>query len=212
MQAQYALTLYARLKHYTNIAKTKTSSVSSPDTAGPEPQHVSSPYITWIINALRGLPTDEDVRKTYFWECRSLAAREMEAQIELKRQSRLQRLWRAQWYSMVHLLMSNKDGKFEKNKAFAMIQGHRFVWWRSITDFDHGEEPAGRIFLAGHAGIATPSPLELRMVAPDEVNRLISIFGRGVEKQEKITIITTADNVRDELERAVTSATSKKAD
>ena len=24
----------------------------------------------WIVNALRGLPTDEDLRKAYFWESR----------------------------------------------------------------------------------------------------------------------------------------------
>lgn len=181
-----------------------------------------SPYATWILNAIRGLPTDEDIRQTYHWECRALRAREMHAQAETKRVSRLQRLWRAQWYSSVHVLLPKPDKhgggaggttSFERINAFAMIQGHRFLWWKSVQDFDRGEQPSGRIFLAGHAGLASPSPLEIRALDnKSDLARLTSIFGRGQQAQEKITIVAPTEEVKEQLELAVSFATSAKRD
>jgi len=188
--------------------------------APPEEEGESaSPFVTWIMNAIRGLPTDEDVRKTYFWECRRLHASEMAIQAESKRSARLKRLWKAQWYSPVEVLTGSSsdskgsDGNYVRQKAFAIIQGHRFLWWHSESDFDYGEEPAGRIFLAGHSGLATPSPLELRAIEnKDEHSKLTSIFGRGLESQKKITIIAPSEKVKEELELAVSFATTSKRD
>jgi len=191
-----------------------------------EEEEPSSPYVTWIMNAIRGLPTDEDIRKTYFWECRKLRAHEMCTQAESKRSARLQRLWRAQWYSSVHILRSasalGKKGGIagagttgdqqKKSTAFAMILGHRFLWWRSVADFDGGEPPSGRIFLAGHAGLATPSPIEMRSIDKADVPRLTCIFGRGMDGQEKITVIAPSADVKEQLELAVSFATSAKKD
>lgn len=165
-----------------------------------------------MMNAIRGLPTDEDIRKTYFWECRRLRARQIEIQAEAKRNSRLKRLWRAQWYSSVDILRASDGGDFERTEAFAMIQGHRFLWWHSVGDFDLGEEPGGGIFLAGHAGLATPSPLELRSVDKADFSKLTSIFGRGNETQEKVTVVAPSEKVKDDLELAVSFATSAKKD
>jgi hypothetical protein len=111
------------------------------------------------------------------------------------------------------LLQLKDDGRSEARIAvFSMVQGHRFLWWRSVEGFDSGEKPEGLIFLSGHAGLATPSPLELRLIGKDEMTRVVSIFGRGRDKQERVTIIAPSDDVRMQLEHAVSFATSQKRD
>lgn len=164
------------------------------------------------MNAIHGLPTDEDLRKTYFWECRRLRAREVEEQTRAKRSARLSRLWRAQWYSTVEVLHSDKSSEAIRLGAFAMIQGHRFLWWPSVAEFDKGEQPIGRIFLAGHAGLATPSPIEMRSMRKEEISRATSIFGRGIDAQQKITIVACSEEDKDRLERAVVFAITSKKD
>jgi hypothetical protein len=169
--------------------------------------------MTWIMNAIRGLPTDEDLRKTYFWESRRRGALEKNIHAEEKRKSRLRRLWRAQWYSSAQILRPNEEGQdLHWEIVFCMIQGHRFLWWRSPEDFDNGEAPLGRIFLAGHAGLATPSPLDMRSIRKDELLRTVCIFGRGEDKQERVTILTPTVDVKNTLEDAIVSATTSKAD
>jgi hypothetical protein len=205
-QIQYIVALYSRCARLLKGKKRRSTATVQRE----EPS--SSPFQIWIRNAARGTPTDEDLRKAYFWECRKLAAREIETQADAKRKSRLERLWRARWYSSVFLHIPAPNNSFQRRKVFAMIQGHRLLWWQSIHQFDHGEEPLGRIFLAGHAGVATPSPLELREIPKDDVNRLISIFGRGHQKQVRVTIVAPTYEVRCQLEQAVESAVSNKND
>lgn len=170
------------------------------------------PYAIWIVNALRGLPTDEDIRKVYFWVCQRLARQIETEQAASKRKRRLQSLWRAQWYSVIDMITTSLDGDMERKPVFAIVQGHRFLWWDSLHDFDCGEEPLGRLFLAGHAGIATPSPLELRTILDEEKTRVISIFGKGRSEQEKISMVVPSTQARTSLEKAVTLATSIKSD
>jgi hypothetical protein len=154
------------------------------------------------MNAIRGLPTDEDLRKTYFWESRRRGALEKNIHAEEKRKSRLRRLWRAQWYSSAHILRPNEEGQdLHWEIIFCMIQGHRFLWWRSPEDFDNGEAPLGRIFLAGHAGLATPSPLDMRSIR--QTNCRV-VCGRGEDKQERVTILTPTVDVKI-LEDAIVS-------
>jgi hypothetical protein len=93
-----------------------------------------------------------------------------------------------------------------------MIHGHRFLWWRSTEEFDNGEAPLGRIFLAGHAGLATPSPLEMRSIRKDELLRTVCIFGRGEIVQERVAILTPTVEMKNSLEGAIVSATTSKAD
>jgi hypothetical protein len=132
---------------------------------------------------------------------------------EEKRKSRLRRLWRAPWYSSAQILRPNDTGTdFHWEKVFSMIQGHRFLWWRSTEEFDNGEAPLGRIFLAGHAGLATPSPLEMRSIRKDELLRTVCIFGRGEIVQERVAILTPTVEMKNSLEGAIVSATTSKAD
>jgi hypothetical protein len=93
-----------------------------------------------------------------------------------------------------------------------MIQGHRFLWWNSVESFDAGDEPIGLIFLSGHAGLATPSPLELRHIEEAELARVVCIFGRGRDAQVRVTLIAPSEDVRTKLEYAVSFATSEKRD
>jgi hypothetical protein len=173
------------------------------------------PALTWIMNAVRGLPTDEDLRKTYFWESRQKGARESEKHASNKRLTRLERLWKAQWHSFIKMratseLSENKIAQW--TDIFAVIQGHRFLWWRSVQDFDNGELPAGRIFLSGHAGLTGPSPLEMREFSSDELPLIVAIFGRGISGQQKITMLPTDLEAKVRLENAVVDASTAKAD
>lgn len=202
--------------------------------------------VTWIMNAIRGLPTDEDLRKAYFWESRrageearaelvsikmrivicvvpsfrcgsliSSCAFRILLQAEQKRTARLQKLWRAQWYASVQLkthqdyVSPREQRDWHWVDAFAIIQGRRFLWWPSAQDFDNGDAPAGRIFLAGHAGLAGLSPLEMRQMEAKETPLVVSIFGRGLNGQQKLTILTETVTSKDALETAVLEASTK---
>lgn len=167
-----------------------------------------SPIATWITNALRGLPTSEDLRRTYFWESRRLGAKETESIAAAKRKARMEKLWRVQWYRSVRMLTENTNKELEWRTVFAMIQGHRVLWWRSVGDFDNGVPPLGRLFLAGHTGLASPSPLELRKISRDEVERVVCVFGSG----ERTTVLTESLEAKEELENAVEDALSSKQD
>ena len=169
-----------------------------------------SPVATWIMNALRGLPTSEDLRRTYFWDSRREVAKATELLAAEKRKSRMQRLWRVQWYCTVRMLAKNDsvDNKLAWQTVFCVIQGHRMVWWRTVADFDQGNASIGRLFLAGHAGLTNPSPLELREMASTSQGRVVCIFGSGA----RVTILTPSEESKAELKKVVQEATSDKQD
>ena len=83
--------------------------------------------------------------------------------------------------------------------------------WKSATDFDSGEQPVLKVFLRGHAGLATPSPIELKAIG-SELSRSVSIFGRGEKEQQRITILTSGPKSKEELEDAVFAALNTKGD
>jgi hypothetical protein len=182
-----------------------------------EKESSESPVSTWVSNAVRGLPTDEDLRKVYFWESRRRGAEESEKFAGEKRLSRLQRLWKAQWYASVKLRrQAFKGGSHPESDdsdgledAFAVVQGHRFLWWTSARDFDNGELPTGRIFLSGHAGLATPSPLEMRTFSPEEMLLVTAIFGRGTTGQERVTILAPDEDSKEKLESTILNLSRK---
>jgi len=183
--------------------------VESEEPSSTDKNDADSPFVTWIMNGVRGLPTSEDLRRTYFWESRRLGAREMQSLAAEKRRSRMQRLWRVQWYCTVRILTFDEiTESLEWRTAFVMLQGHRLLWWRSVGDFDSGSAPLGRLFLRGHAGIASPSPRELREISPEDVERVVCIFGSGA----RVTILTPSIEAKAGLEEAVEAAVSSKQD
>ena len=183
--------------------KTKSSD------GAPSKAQSESPLMTWIINAIRGLPTSEDLRKTYFWESRRKGAQESESLSIAKRKARMKRLWRVQWYGSTRMLLLNKKSdSSEWRTVFVLVQGHRLLWWRSIHDFDSGVAPLGRLQLAGHAGLSSPSPLELREMNAEEIDRVVCIFGSG----SRVTLLTSTLETKDELERVIETALLNKQD
>jgi hypothetical protein len=119
----------------------------------------------------------------------------------------MQRLWKVQWFSTVRMLV-HKDASsehYEWRTVFAMIQGHRLLWWRSVADFDSGATPIGRLYLAGHAGLSSPSPLELRKISSGDTDRVVTIFGSG----SRVTVLTQAVEAKVELEHVVEAISGK---
>jgi hypothetical protein len=174
-----------------------------------------SPFVTMIMNAFRGLPTDEDLRKAYFWESRRIGEMESSKFATKKRLARLQRLWKAQWYSSVGIntvvkrkVMSNDNDWFWAT-AFAVVHGRRLLWWLTTEDFDEGDAPAGYLFLAGHAGLAGLSPRDVREIDKGELPRVVNIFGRGKDGQQKLMLLLPTEESKEKLEEAVLSASLK---
>jgi hypothetical protein len=219
-QAQYTVTFVGRFGYlFSSSTLTTDQSGKLVEPTQPAIPEESKPsrVVTWIMNAIRGLPTDEDLRKTYFWESRRKGARETEKSAAGKRLSRLQRLWKAQWYSSIKLHLHNvrRDSSSAGHEVshwenvFAIVQGHRFLWWHSVRKFDNGELPAGRIFLSGHAGLATPSPLEMREFTPEELKLVVIIFGRGMTDQQRVTLLAPNAEMKEKLEDAVLGVADK---
>lgn len=163
--------------------------------------------IIWLKNAFRGLPTDEDLRKAYFWEGRRIGASTRENYATEKRMARLKRLWRAQWHATIKIRSDSKDTAWDA--IFAVVQGRRFLWWKTVGDFDSGSPPQGRIFLAGHAGLSGLSPIEMREIDSKHVPLVVGIFGRGLQAQQRVTLLMPNENLKDSLENAVIEASMK---
>jgi hypothetical protein len=171
------------------------------------------PVIVWLMNAFRSLPTNEDLRQTYYWESRRQCAIQVQHYESNRRKSRLDRLWKAQWYSSVCFLRhGNKPSDTHWEQGFAMIQGRRFLWWKSVHDLDAAEEPCGRIWLRGHAGVATPSPLDAKWIAREDLLMVLSIFGRGDEGQVRLTLLMPSLTDRTQFEDAIEAAIHHKSD
>lgn len=174
-------------------------------------------------NMFLSIPTDEDLRRTYFWEARRVGEREREKYAIAKRQTRVEKLWKARWHGSLQMKEKKADvnntqhssarSSWSWKDVFALIEGHRFIWWRSEKHFDTGESPLGQIFFAGHSGLAGLSPLDLRELTKEEIPSVISIFGRGQQGQQKITMLAPSLELKDSLENAVLFAsTDAKAD
>jgi hypothetical protein len=204
---RYILALKPRLTLF-NRPKRKTS---FPD----KDHHARKPSVVavWVNNFIRSLPVDEDIRRTYFWETQRKVAKQVRETADERRSSRLQKLWRSQWNEHVILLQRPSDSKLppKLEPAFAVLQGRRFMIWKSAVDFDDGESPTIKLFLRGHAGLSNPSPIELKTIGK-EVDSAISVFGRGTSGQERITILTSGIKSKEALESAVLVALNTKDD
>ena len=110
------------------------------------------PYSRRIINFFSSIPTSEDLRRYYFWEATRVGERERARLAEKKRTARLIKLWKASWFGNLDLKVkrtTSASRSWEWAGVFAIVQGHRFIFWRSETDFDSGENPYGQIYFAG---------------------------------------------------------------
>lgn len=169
-------------------------------------------------NLFLSIPTDEDLRRTYFWEARRVGEKERNKFANAKRISRLEKLWKAKWYGTLALKVNKAEQSttattttsssrsWNWEHTFGLLEGHRFIWWASERHFDTGESSLGQIFFAGHSGLAGLSPLDLRELSTEEVPLVVSIFGRGPQGQHKLTILTPDIDAKEWLENAVLGA------
>lgn len=209
------MTLKTRLERYfASVSDADTASLDSSSVRGDDDESEDAPLV-WLINALRGLPTDEELRKTYFWKGRRIGERKRESYASEKRMARLKKLWKSKWHATVKVKTmeghqkSGSSGITEGwswETVFALIQGRRFLWWKTVSDFDNGEPPLGRIFLAGHAGLCGLSPLEMRVIDPKDVQLVTGIFGKGLKDQERLIILLPSAELKESLENAVIDA------
>ena len=170
-------------------------------------------------NLFLSIPTDEDLRRTYFWEARRVGEKERNKFANAKRESRLEKLWKAKWYGTLALKVNKAEQStniatntisssrgWNWESAFGLIEGHRFIWWVSERHFDTGESSLGQIYFAGHSGLAGLSPLDLRELSKEEVPLVVSVFGRGPHGQQKLTILTSDLDAKEWLENSVLDA------
>jgi hypothetical protein len=210
-QAQFGVTFAARFGN-----KLVSSSRSSHRKIGVESaatKHESSTnVIMWVKNGFLSLPTRQDLRKICDWECRRLVAQEREKHASQDRIALLRRLWKASWFSRVQIRVpereSNSGERGMWEPAFAVMEGHRFMWWLSIDDFDNGKAPA-IIFLSGHSGLTGPSPAECKELRADEIALVVGIFGRGPSGQERAIMLVPEPAAKRALETVIYGLTSK---
>lgn len=185
------------------------------ETLSDQNKELYDPISTRIFNFFKSIPTNEDLRRYYFWEARKVGANEKKVWAAKRRNGRLTKLYQAQWFGKLELKTPNTLAPTEDDRhwdwisIFAIIQGHRFVWWQSENDFDDGENPAGQLFFAGHSGLAGLSPLEIREFKKNEIEKVVNIFGRGIgaKGQFKISLLVEDNTMKEKLEAAVLNAT-----
>ena len=209
--AQYGASFYAAFGKKFKINK-KDASPSPISRASSAEAKTGPAAATRITNFIAGLPTDEDLRRAYFWEARREGEKAREELALKKRMLRLNRLWRAQWFGTVELkeFTSSKeaDRQWDWETVFGLVHGHRFIWWRSEKHFDDGEPPLGQIFFAGHSGLGGLSPMEMRELSRQEALLIVTMFGRGVEEQQKISLLCPNAKTKEALEDAVIGASA----
>eukprot|EP00536_Pseudo-nitzschia_multiseries_P006667 jgi/Psemu1/255572/estExt_Genewise1Plus.C_1450049 len=210
---------YFGWKSKKKAAESASEAFKNKETNADDDQTKSKPFVTKIANAIRSIPTNEDLRKTYFWESRHLGTEKSKKYAVEKRESRLEKLWKARWHSEIKILVQDNEidqsrqPLFHWETGFAVVQGHRFIWWKSVDDFDDGELPSGKLILSGHAGLGGPSPIEMRKLDKEkELPFCLTVFGRGYAGQERVTMLLLNPKVKQNLENAILHSASFKTD
>ena len=202
---QYAITFFAAYGSSLFDKKETRSRITSEKGAAK-----NNPTSVRLSNFFLSLPTDEDLRRTYFWEARREGERARKDLALKKRILRLNRLWKAQWFGCIELkegaFTAQADRPWDWEPAFALVQGRRFIWWRNERHFDDGEPPLGHIFFVGHSGLGGLSPLEMRELSKEEAVLVVTMFGQGVEGQQKISLLCPTRKTKSALEDAVIHA------
>uniref|UniRef100_A0A7S2R6A6 PH domain-containing protein n=1 Tax=Eucampia antarctica TaxID=49252 RepID=A0A7S2R6A6_9STRA len=176
----------------------KDSSIESQD---------SNPLPIKLNNLFMSIPTDEDLRRAYFWESKRIEGKEQQESVDKKRTARLKKLWRPKWYGQLEIkesILSLNTSKLRHwDQIYAVFQGHRLIWWKTSKHFDDGDLPLGQIIFTGHSGLAGLSPIEQRELQENELPLVLGIFGKGLKGQQKVTFLCPNDTVKQQLEIAV---------
>ena len=178
-------------------------------------KQAAAPLAIWLANAFDSIPTDDDLRKAYFWESVRMSDIEYSKLATLRRVSRLEQLWNAKWYSTLKIRVAEgSKGRVSSRlwswgSRFGVVHGRRLLIWSSESDFDAGEPPMDRVVLSGHAGLGGLSPLEIRELSSEEISRVVIIFGRGIHGQLKLMLLLPNESVKGTLEETVLDAALK---
>lgn len=211
---QYVATLSTHLTGLKS-AQSNKEKIQTTDLTAQKNKQTSPSVVSWVLNALSSVPTDEDLRKVYFWESSRIGERESSKRATEKRVFRLEQLWNAKWFSLVQLKVANErrtsvsGREWHWESRFVVVHGRRLLIWGSDKDFDEGAPPVDRVFLGGHAGLAGLSPLEIRELTSAEIPRVANIFGRGASGQLKLMVLVPDQSIKEALEDVVVSASLK---
>ena len=129
-----------------------------------------------VSNLISMVPTNEDLRRYYFWENFRLGEIEKDRINEKRRVARLRTLFKAKFQGSISLMAA--EGEWSAGH-FLVLQSHRVAWWKSEKAFDNGEACLGQIHFSGHSGLAGLSPLDLRTLGKKELARCSCVFGRS---------------------------------
>jgi hypothetical protein len=164
-----------------------------------------------ILNLIASTPTNEDLRRFYFWESKRRGEAERSRLATKRRMGRLSAIWQAKWQGVC---MVRDSTKFRR--SFVVLQSHRISWWRDERDFDEGGDCAGQILFIGHCGLSGLSPLDLREMESEEDRRVCTnVFGRGRagadDKTDQVKIMFKFASAREkgEFEDEVLKAMTK---
>ena len=177
-----------------------------------------------VSNLIMSTPTNEDLRRFYFWESKRRGEAERNVVAEKRRVGRLATIWQAKWQGRCLVREERKRGgdsdilggsEFTWRSAFAVLQSHRVSWWRGEREFDGGEESAGQVMFLGHSGLAGLSPLDLKALSPAERVLVTAVFGRGREggsdkmEQLKVLLKFESEGEKERFEEMVVRAMTK---
>ncbi|EWM25237.1 protein c kinase isoform a [Nannochloropsis gaditana] len=127
------------------------------------PEQEEYPNVIRAENLLASIPNDDDLRRVYYQENQNFLRKKRErVQNQKARRAHLSGVWGFLWEGNVQTRAAGSNQPWRQ--AYAAVQGNRILWWKTEKDLDRGgiRVPEGQIILRGHAGLTSPSPLEVR--------------------------------------------------
>lgn len=156
------------------------------------PQPEDSPLVTKFNNLMEAVPNDDDLEQVYSWQRKHFVKQHAEKERKRLKNTKLRIMLECIWDGNVHLKNYGSghtaSAALQWEAVYIVLQGHRFVWWTSETDFDEGKPPSDQLLLFGHAGVTHASPVDIREIGDD--SRLMCIFGKDLHgNPSKITLL-----------------------
>lgn len=145
------------------------------------PEQDEYPNVIRAENLLASIPNDDDLRRAYQQENQIYLRKKKErVQDQKARRARLSGIWGFLWEGNIQTRAAASNQPWRQ--AYVAVQGNRILWWKAEKDLDKGgvRVPEGQIILRGHAGLTSPSPLEVKELGPDKASLLVCVFGRNL--------------------------------
>lgn len=161
-----------------------------------------SPMTTRLLNLLKSLPNDEDLRRCYEHRANSHARKVARDERRRRRRAKLHGIWRTTWQGNIGLRELGRHHEHEElppdvdtatatytqvhstahfEPRYLVLHGRRLLWWQSEKHLDAGKAPAGQLLLQGHSGLTDPSPTDLAAATPEKKDCLLAVFGQATD-------------------------------